>query len=377
MNSITIHNHIKALRAEQAAVPEGKNREARLFEIQGRIDAADRDLALVLAAEDHARAGGSRTIVSGGGASFDPTAQAFGPRAAFKGVTSGFKAAITIPSGPAITDPMVPGFADVPRGFADTLVQAPTVGAVTFLRRLARTNAAAQWAAGAAAKAESSYSWEEATAPLTWIAHHTPISKTEASDWGQLDAIVRNEMLVGLAQAKSREALVGANATGITGVINTTGVQTYDPTVNGAVEDNVYDSIRRMATRVLIVSGFMPTHVAMSPQVKEDLDLLKGDDGHYLAITVGDRAWNLEIVQDVGLTVVDELDAIHNGAMVYSSSGATWYAKEQDNVEIGLVDDQFINNAYTLLAEGRNALAVKYPDAFCYCEDAIAAIAGS
>jgi len=314
---------------------------------------------------------------------FNPTEQAFGSREAFKGVTAGFRAvitlpsrrALTIPSHPALVDQSVPAFADYPRGFADTLIQAPTEGSVTFLRRGVRTNAAAQWATGD--KAESSYTWTEATAPLTWIAHHTPISKTEASDWDQLDAIVRNEMMIGLAQAKSVAALVGTNAAGIVGVTNTAGVQPY--TANTVADadgntDNVYDSIRRMATKVFLVSGFRPTHVAMSPQVKEKLDLLKGEDGHYLAITVGDRVWNLVIVEDTGLTTVDG-GATHYGAIVYANIGATWYTKETDNVEIGLVDDQFINNAYTLLAEGRNALAVKYPDAFCYCEDAIPEVA--
>ena len=311
------------------------------------------------------------------------TEQAFGPRAAFAGVKSGFRAAITlpstraltIPSGPTITDLTIPAFADYPRGFADTLVQAPTDGAVTFLRRSTRTNAAAQWATGD--KAESSFVYTEATAPLTWIAHHTPIAKTEASNWGQLQAIIEGEMMIGLRQAKNAAAISGTNAAGIVGVTNTLGTQPY--TANTVADadgniDNVYDSIRRMATKVFLVSGFRPTHVAMSPQVKEQLDLLKGDDGHYLVINVGKQVWGLEIVEDVGLTTVDD-GATHNGVIVYASIGATWYTKETDNVEIGLVDDQFINNAYTLLAEGRNAMAVKYPDAFCYCEDAIPEVA--
>ena len=282
---------------------------------------------------------------------FNPTEQAFGSREAFRGVTAGFRAAITIPSrraltipsGPIIVDTTIPAFADYPRGFADTLIQAPTAGSVTFLRRGVRTNNAAQWASGE--KAESSYEWAEATAPLTWIAHHTPISKTEASDWDQLDAIVRNELMIGLAQAKSVAALVGTNAAGIVGVTNTLGTQPYTastvPDADGNV-DNVYDSIRRMATKVFLVSGFRPTHVAMSPQVKEQLDLLKGEDGHYLIISVGTKVWGLEIVEDVGLTTVDD-GATHNGAIVYANIGATWYTKETDNVEIGLVDDQFIN----------------------------------
>ena len=34
---------------------------------------------------------------------------------------------------------------------------------------------------------------------------------------------------------------------------------------------------------------------------------------------------------------------------------------------IGLVDKQFIQNAYTLLAEGTYALKVPIPAGFCYC----------
>jgi hypothetical protein len=74
------------------------------------------------------------------------------------------------------------------------------------------------------------------------------------------------------------------------------------------------------------------------------------------------------------MTVVDLATTSHYGALVYASVGATWYTKETDNVEIGLINAQFIQNAYTLLAEGRNALAVRFPDAFCYCADAITAV---
>lgn len=370
--ALQVLNEIKELRRQQNAVPaNARDRDKRLFELQGRLQALDAELSGVL----NATAGG----VGGGVAGRSMTEQAFGPRASFKGVKAGFRAAITIPAAPAVGDPAIPGFADYPRGFADTLIQAPTEGSVTYLRRGSSNNAAAQWKTADGDKAESTYTWVEKTAPLTWIAHHSPISKTEASDWGALDSIMRTQMMVGLAQAKSREALIGDNEDGITGVLNTVGIQTYDPAEDGKVDDNVYDSIRRMATRVRVESGFEPTHVAMSPVVAEELDLLKGEDGHYLTINVGGEVWNLKVVQDVSLTVVDDEDTVHNGVVVYAPIGATWYTKEADNVEVGLVDDQFIKNAYTLLAEGRNALAVRFPDAFCYCEDAIetAPIAGS
>lgn len=373
MRSIMLFNKIKALKAEMSSVPsDAENRSEQLAIIQGQIVALESELEDALKAEDEARDAvmQTATLVGGVQPAASITEMAFGPRASFEGLEEGFRAAITIPAAPAVTDPTIPMFPDYPRGFADTLTQATTAGAVTYLRRGAKTNAAAQWASGS--KAESAYAWTTQTAPLTWIAHHAPISKTQASDWGQLDAIVRSEMMVGLAQTKSRQALVGANASGITGVTNTVGILTHAQ----ASGDNVYDSIRRMATKVLLTSGFFPTHVAMSPQVKESLDLLKGSDGHYLAINVGNQVWSLQIVEDTGLTYVDTAPTpqVHNGAIVYTSVGATWYTKETDNVEMGLVANQFVENAYTLLAEGRNAMAVRFPDAFCYCVDAIPAV---
>lgn len=379
MHSLIIMQRINALRAEQANVPvDAEDRDAQLHNIQGRIEELLANLETALTEEAEARDAmvASAAVVGGSAAPLSISEQAFGPRASFKGIVNGFKAAITIPAGPAVTDPTIPGFPDYPRGFADTLVQAPAEGAVTFLQRQTRTNGAAQWKTADGAKPESTYTWIEKTAPLTWVAHHAPISKTQASDWGQLDSIVRTEMMVGLSQAKSREAIAGTNSSGIVGVTNTAGVLTYDPTTDGKDDDTVYDSIRRMATRVLLTSGFFPTHVAMSPQVAEELDLLKGSDKHYLAINVNGQVWSMEIVLDINLTVVDEDEGVvHNGVIVYAPIGATLYTKEADNVEIGLVDDQFINNAYTLLAEGRNALAVRFPDAFCHCADAIETVA--
>jgi hypothetical protein len=370
--SIEIRNLIRASQLEQTAVPaDAEDRAEQLFTIQGRIQALESELDSVLEAEAEVRASLQNVGVGITSQARGLAEMAFGPRAQFDGVQPGFRAAVTIPAGMPDIDPSLPAFPDYPRGFVDTLQQATCTGSVIYLRRGAKTNAAAQWASGGT-KAESAYQWTPHTAPLAWIAHHAPIEKTQASDWGQLDSMLRGEMMLGLRQAKSRDALVGANAAGITGITNTVGIQTA--TVAGG--DTVYDAIRRAVTRVILVSGFYPTHVAVSPQVDEALDLLKDENKQYLAVKVGNRVWNLEIVQDNGLTVHDaDAGLTHYGFIVYASVGATWHTKETDNVEIGLVANQFIENAYTLLAEGRHALSVRFPDAFCYCQDAITAVA--
>lgn len=369
--SIQLYAEINALKADQAAVPDdAPDRHERLFTIQGRLNALNDQLGEALQAEADSRASfGGRVD---GSHALTPTMQLLGTRASFKGIQPGFRAAVTIPANPGVTDPTVPAFGVAPRGFADTLQQGTTDGNVAYLRRGAKINAAAQWKDADGDKPESSYVWTEQNAPLAWIAHHTPITKTEASDWGMLDNTIRGELLLGLAQAKSAACLTGANPAGITGITNTVGIQTH--TV--AVGDNIYDAIRRMVTKVRIVSGFPATHVALSPQLGETLDLLKDDNKAYLKVKDGGRVWTLEVVEDLGLAIHDPAAGVtHHGMIVYSNYGATLLTKERDNVEMGLVDDQFIKNAYTLLAEGRYALQVRYPDAFCYCEDAIAPVA--
>ncbi len=364
--SIMIHNEIRALQEEQRAVPaDAEDRAEQLYRLDGRLDQLQVELAAALEHEDELRAAPGTPATP---SASSLTEMIFGARSDFNGIGRGFKASVTIPAAPAVTDPAIPGFPDAPRGFADTLMQSGTEGAVTYLRRGPRTNAAAQWSTGD--KPQSAYVWTEHTAPLAWIAHHSPITKTQASDWSQLDGIVRGEMSIGLAQARSREAIAGSNSSGIVGITNTVGIQTH--TV--ASGDNAYDAIRRMVTKVMLNSGFIPTHVAVSPMVDEALDLMKDENKQYLVMKVGNRVWNLEIVLDNGLTIAGPDDKLHFGALVYAPVGATWYTKETDNIEIGLVDDQFINNAYTLLAEGRHAMAVRFPDAFCFCADAIPAV---
>lgn len=292
-------------------------------------------------------------------------AQALGVRADFEGIQPGFRNAVTLPATPIITDPTFPPSIDYPRGFVDTLAHAGTEGNVRFFKKTIGLNAAGQWD-GVGKKPESNHGWEEDVANLAWVAHHTPIAKEAVSDYGQIEGIINNELMLGLSQAKSRDGLTATNTSGIVGVLNTTGIQQYTKKTS----DNPYDSIRRMLTLSRLKSGLIPTHCAMSPLVREDLDLLKGEDKHYLLINVDGKVWSLEIVDEMALSTGTEASP-KEGTLVYAQNAATWYTKETDNIEIGLIDDQFVKNAYTMLAEGRHALAVKFPKSFVYLEEAI------
>mgnify|MGYP000520787020 FL=1 len=55
--------------------------------------------------------------------------------------------------------------------------------------------------------------------------------------------------------------------------------------------------------------------------------------------------------------------------MVYFNGVITYKVADPDQVEIGLTDKQFINNAYTMLGEGTGLLRIDNPAAICYCAD--------
>ena len=54
-------------------------------------------------------------------------------------------------------------------------------------------------------------------------------------------------------------------------------------------------------------------------------------------------------------------------ALVYYAGGASWDIADPQEVTVGLINSQLIQNEYTILAELTAALRVDMPAAFCYC----------
>lgn len=372
--SIQIHNRINELRREQAAIPaDADNRAELLSTLQGQLNELDVQLADALEAEDQARNAIQPTLTLVGGRQSVGN-RALGSSEAFDGIDVGFRNTVTLPT-PEETDYVVPAFGDVPRGFVDTILGGTAKGTLNYFRRGAKTNAAAAWGGVGTDKAASSYAWTQVAAIEETIAHHVPVAKPALQDYGDLDGIINNELVVGLDQAKANAALNGTNSSGIVGILNTVGILTYTK----AGDDNVYDSIRKMVTKVYLTSGFRPTHVAVAPQVMETMDLLKTTDGQYLRINSGGRVWSLEVVEDINLVKITETGTTpshvvttHYGVVVYYSGGASFKTVHGGAVTVGVIANQFIQNAVTMLAEGTYVLKVPYPDAFCYMVDGIA-----
>ena len=342
------------------SVREAKAIVGRLSECRDMLMAeakrvADENEAMAMAAKTAPKA---QTVIE----------RVLGPVDAFSGIEPGWKVTVDTSYAPAALpipekyDTDLPGAVRLPAGIVSTLPQARTNEAEHYFQQPAFDNKAAAWTEGS--KAQSGIEWPLAVANLETIAHYIPVPKLAVRRYRNLESTISGALLMGLEQVKDAHVVKGSNASGIVGLANQTGIQTY---TKGEAE-NIYDIVVKMAAKVRVKSGFAPDCVAMPTSVWAAIKTAKGVDGHYLypEIVQNGTIDGLRIVIDENLAVASG-GTITNGIMVYFSGAAQFLVADPDEVTIGLVDKQFIQNAYTLLAEGTYALKVPIPAGFCYC----------
>lgn len=320
---------------------------------------------------------------------------ALGSRENFKGIEVGWKSNVAIASAlasmartnsatvlptPKTMDTNLPGLVRPPMGFYDTIVRGTTNGAEQYFLPPVLTNKAASWVTASSGdssnKPESSMAWTEHTSNLDTIAHWIPVHKQMVRRYNALEAQISNSLMLGLEMTRADKVVTSDNSNGIIGAINFPGILEF--TKNSA--DNIVDTLADMATRCRIASGFSPNYVALSPNAIRAIAKTKAEDGHYLFpnFKAGDvvPGTNMVAVEDQSLTIsttteVEEapVTTTTEAALVYFNGVIAYKSADQDMVEIGLTGNQFIQNAYTLLAEGTGLLRIDCPASICYCAD--------
>lgn len=313
--------------------------------------------------------------------------RALGAEDAFREIAPGWQAVVpnagtihnaatTLPT-PKIEDNNLPALVTQPMGFLDTIVQGVTAGDEKYFLPPALTNGAATWTLGAT-KAESSIAWTEHTSQLETIAHWIPVHKQMVNRYKTLESQISNALMTGLRMVRNQKCIFGNNSNGIIGVTNFPGILTWAKNAS----DNIVDNLADMATRVRVASGYSPNCVALSPETIREIAKTKDQDGMYLFpnFKAGDvvPGTNMVAVEDVNMDVTTVTEnkgdqtntyTTKRGAVVYYNGVISYKAAMADEVTIGLVDKQFIQNSYTLLGEGDGLLRVDAPAAICFCAE--------
>ena len=352
MNSKQLWAERNRLADEQRKAAEDQDQDKALV-LQGQIEQLDLTITHVIDEEDKLRNAPKPARQA------ETLAEAIlGPRDDFHGLEVGFRNAATVTSvtAPTETELEIPGKPESPfQTFGDTLQEVPAIGSVSYKQRAAQTGAPDTWAGvtdgNSATKAQVIYAWKDAVANQETIAGYVPVSKKSLMDYDDLASVIQSDLLIDLQDKTDGKYLSGSNTTGIVGIINTTGIQAFTTAMGG----NYFDAIRKMRTLVMKNSRRVPTHVCISPDVKEAIDLYKTTTGLYQALGDGNY-WGMQVIEDINCP----------GILVYDAYAAKRRAIGGLTVEVGYANDQFIKNELSILAEQTKALQVTYPDAFCY-----------
>jgi HK97 family phage major capsid protein len=266
----------------------------------------------------------------------------------------------------------------------DVLINGQTQSdAITFFRETVFTNNAAAVAEATATtgttglKPESAITFEQATAPIVTIAHWIPITRQTLQDAAQMQTYVEQRLLNGLALRESNQLLNGdGTGANLTGILNTTGTQLLDNTattgywalnpVNDAGTDNENFNRLLRAKRLVRTTGrAQASFIVLNPADSEgflnrtDAQRQYFGGGPYAGTNIP-TIWGLRVVEDENIAA--GLALVGDGRMA-----AVW-DRMQAQILIDTIDDQFVRNMLTILAEERLGLTVFRPAAFVECQ---------
>lgn len=285
----------------------------------------------------------------------------------------------TTSGGAFVLEDHQPGFLDIlqaPLNVIDLIQRSQTDSdTIEYVREDTFTNAAAFVAeatgftasalasgTGTGLKPESGLAYSTQTATVRTMAHWIPVTNRMLADAPQMRGIIDGRLLFGLQQ-KLQSQIVSGDGTGenLTGVMNAAGIG-----VVGKGTDAGIDALYKGRTLVTWTGFGRATAFVLNPTDWQTIRLARESastttPGSYLfgppSGMGAPTLWGIPVVEDPNITAGTGLVGDFN-------QGATLYDREQGSVRVGTVNDQFIRNIQTILAELRVAFVVWRPSVF-------------
>lgn len=273
-----------------------------------------------------------------------------------------------------VTPAYVPGLVDIRQrqlSILDLIERIPTTSdTISYVREDTFTNAAAFTAEATATtgtsgtKPESTLAYSRQTAAVKTLAHWVPVTNRLLADAPAIRGIIDGRLLLGLDLTLETQIIEG-NGSGenLTGIAANANILTQ-VAVAGALIDDIF----KMLVKVEISGLLMANAIVAHPLQWQTIRLARENAttatlGGYLMgppNAIGaPTLWGVPIVKALGITA---------GTVVvgdFSSMGVNLFDREEATVRTGWINDQFVRNMQTLLAEMRAALVVWRPTAFC------------
>lgn len=259
-------------------------------------------------------------------------------------------------------------------------------GVITYMDVTAETNNAAETAestgavVGTGNKPESAITWQEYSAALRVIADTIPVTRNAYRHLGFIASEIDRLLKKNQAQRKDLQIYKGDGI-----APNLKGIYTYTtavvlaslPRYQNVSVPNLADLVMDLGVYVSNKSDASGAQSKYAPNVifinpADALKFLeKGSDGHYVLppFMQSGKVGNMQIIESPKVTV--------NTLMVGDASYGTIYQSEDVVIEMGLVNDQFLKNQWTIRAEQELCFLQRNADlgSFVKVTDIAAAIA--
>lgn len=258
----------------------------------------------------------------------------------------------------------------------DALINGQTGSdAITFVRETSFTNNAAAVAEATATdgttglKPESDLQMEEVTVAVKTLAHWMAITRQTLQDAPQMRTTVEGRLLDGLRLEESDQLLNGdGTGANILGLRNQPNIQVLDaaaftanPVADAGSANENFNRILRGRVNIRSAGRARSNFVTLNPADMETFLTSTNANGDYYGAgpfsgTGVANLWGLRVIEDENQPAGEALVGDGRMAAVWDRMAA--------QILIDTVDNQFIRNMLTILAEERLALTVYRPQAF-------------
>lgn len=236
-------------------------------------------------------------------------------------------------------------------------------GVIRYMDVTAETRNAAEVAeltgrtVGSGNKPESAITWQEYSANLQTIADTIPVTRQAYRNLsfvaGEIDRLLRRNHALRKDQQLYKGDGISPNIKGVYEYASAATLASL-PGYQTTKEPNIYDLIASLKTYISnksdatgAQSKYMPNVVLMNPADVYKQKVIKATDGHYvLPPFVSADGMRVDGVQVVETPVVTA-----GTLLIGDFSYATTYIEEGVVIEMGLVNDQFLKNQWTIRAE--------------------------
>jgi HK97 family phage major capsid protein len=229
---------------------------------------------------------------------------------------------------------------------------------------ITQTNAiGADWTAESVEKTLFAPTYEEVSEEVKKVAGTIKISKEMLADLSFIQSEINTDLMEAIAAQIEDSLINGGGGAEINGLIGYAQTFAAGPFAGSVINANETDVIR-VAIAQIQSANFEPTHVVLNPNDVAKMQLTKTNTGEYTYPMFLVDAMGVQTVAN--LPIVSTTNIAAGEFLVGDMTKSNVRVREDINMQIGYVNDDFQRNMVTILAEARLVHYVKANQVFAF-----------